>query len=799
MNTLKSAIRNARKNGVLSFAKLFGITISFAVIMFATGYVYYETSFDKCIPENQKIYRCIMEGKIKGKDANFAVTSPEMANAIVKEIPEIDEAIRIAYNYITDVDVSINYNNNEIDGGKLIFADLGFFSLFDIHLEKAIQEPFESENNIAISKNIALKYFGSVEEALNKVVELSNERCVITGVFDDFPKNFHLQTGVIQSIKKTNPDNVGWGSQTYITYFKTNSDKIDIDKLNFKLTKTVFANWASGIDAANAKTWDDLKWSDATYLLFTAEPLKKIHFSKHRFDPAVTSSKTYVYGAIILAILVLLISSINFINLTIANISTRFKELGIRKTTGAHNAQIAGQLLFESLLFWTIGFVLAIILYQIGGKQLTQYLNLEINISNSGFIKIIALLFIGLLIFNILTNIIPVLYISNKKVLNLVKDIKTSTKGFSIKDSFVSLQFILSAIIILSSIMVQKQIDYMVNMDRGYDTDNVLMLDLQPLDAKKRQVFIEALKEHTIVENIATSSIYLGKDPSMNSGYFDIEKDENFFHTSIFPVDNEFLNTFNIKLKEGRFFEKERQSDFNAVVLNESALKEYNGDGSIIGHELLIDSRRYGIIGVVKDFNFRSLCHKVQPLVFLQAKNRGIACINFRNDRINELMALLQMQWDEFNISFPMKYEFHDEVIAKHYAKDRQAKSLLLILSIVSILIACVGLYAISYFSIIRKTKEIGIRKVNGAKIAEVMAMLNRDLIQWVAIAFLIAVPISYYVMSIWLESFAYKTELSWWIFALTGVLALGIALLTVSWQSWKAATRNPVEALRYE
>jgi putative ABC transport system permease protein len=399
----------------------------------------------------------------------------------------------------------------------------------------------------------------------------------------------------------------------------------------------------------------------------------------------------------------------------------------------------------------------------------------------------------------VIANIIPVFFISKKRVLSLVKEEKSISKGFSIKDSFVSLQFILSALIILSSIIVQKQINFIINKDRGYDSENVLMLSMWSVGAQKRKTFIDDLKSNSVIESVSTGDTYFGYDPSMNGAFFDTQEDENYFHTSTFPVDDEFFNTFNIKIKEGRSFDKEKKTDFNSALLNEAAWAKYSGTGSLIGHKLLFNGNTYDIIGIIKDFNFRSLYHKVQPLVFRRVENRGNVFIKIRNSQIPQVVALLKQKWKEYNIPSPLEYDFHDQIIASHYAKDQQAKKLLLILSIISIIISCVGLYAISYFTIIRKTKEIGIRKVNGATISELMQMLNLDFLKWVIVAFLIATPVAYFAMSKWLENFAYKTELSWWIFALAGILALGIALITISWQSWKAATRNPVEALRYE
>ena len=792
---LKMTIRNARKNGVLTFAKIFGLSLSFAVILFASGYVYYETSFDKSVPDHDKIYRCLMQGQLNEEKADFAVTSPAQAAAITNDIPEINEATRI----LNRGNASLKINDNLVNAGPLFYADPNIFSFFGIPIETNMENPLSAENYLVISKSIAENQFGSVENALGKVVDLRGENCIITGAFSDLPANFHLQINLFQSIQKSNPDQVGWGSQNYYTYFKTNRPNVDVDALNFKISKSVYSHSDERIDAANAKTMDDLKYADNFYLFYTCEPLRAIHFSNHKFDPAKTSNKTYVYGAIILAILVLLISSVNFINLTIANISTRLKEVGIRKTIGAFKKDIIKQFLYETSVFFVVSFILAVVIYLGTAKPLAQHLGFNIQLTDNLNLKIITAVFTALLIFNLTANIFPIILTSNKKVLGLIKNESVTKRHKWKNNSFILIQFVLSGLIILSSVFVQKQINFMVNKDRGYNGDNVIMLTMWEMSPQSRQSFIDKLKSYNSVQSVSTSDVYFGEDFSMNSAYFQTREDENYFHTSVLPADNEFLNTFSFKMKEGRYFEKERQTDFDAAILNESAVKEYTGSGSLVGTNVIVGDKTYQVVGIVNDFNFRSLHNKIEPLVITRIENFGNIFVKVRNAQVPEVLSTIQNLWNEFKIDFPLNYEFHDEVLAQHYAKDQQAKKLLLLLSIISIVIACVGLYAISLFTIIRKTKEIGIRKVNGAKVSEVMTLLNKDFVKWVAIAFVIASPIAYYAMNKWLENFAYKTNLSWWIFALAGLLALGIALLTVSFQSWKAATKNPVEGLRYE
>lgn len=794
--SLKSAIRNAKKNSVLTFAKLFGISISFAVILFSAGYVFFETSYDKFLPDYDRTYLCLMEGKLNNSDVDFAVTSPIMGPIIVNEIPEIEEATRMT----TRGDANLFFEDKVIEMGQLLFADSNFFSFFNLPVQKVTNSPFETENNIAIAKSIAINHFGSVEQALNKVVGLRGDDCTITAVFDDFPKNFHLQYKLIQSIDKSNPHEIGWDSQSYYTYIKTKSNEINIDDLNFKLTKCVYTHDTNNeIDGANATCWADLTPNNENYIHYSVEPIKKVHFSNHKFNIAQTSNKIYVFGAIILSLLVLLISSVNYVNLTIANITTRYKEIGIRKTNGAGNNQVAFQFLNESVIFWIIGFILAVGIYYLGALPLANYLQLTIELSTAEFIKILVFLFVSLVAFNLLTNTFPIFFISNKKILNLVKEDTSGKKHFSVKSSFVLFQFALSAFIILSSVIVQKQVNYMVSNDRGYNGENVIMLSLWALDENKREAFVNELSSNAAITDVSTSYSYFGSDPSMNGAFFESYSDENFFHTSTLAVDAAFANTFDMQMLAGRFFENNKTTDFESAIINKAALKEYDGTESIIGKRLIYNGNYYNIIGVIDNFNYRSLHHKVLPLIFVLAENCPITFIKTNQNQVVNVLTFLEKQWEEFNVPGVFDYELHDAVVAQAYQKDQQAKKLMMLLSVISIVIACVGLYAISFFTIIKRTKEIGIRKVNGAKNTEVVALLTKDFATWVIAAFILASPVAYFVMIKWLENFAFKTALSWWIFALAGLVALGIALLTISWQSWKAARRNPVEALRYE
>ena len=794
MNWIKVALRNAFKNKILSLAKLFGISLAFAVILFSTAYVYYETSFDKMVPDYEQVYRVIMDGEINGSKENFAVSSSHMAYALENDIPEIERAIRVK----PTGNSNLSYEGNSLYENRHWYADSGFFEFFGLPVKKALEQPLVVENNIVISETIAINLFGSVENALNQSAFLRGNEVKISGVFSDLPSNFHIQADIFQPIQKDSED-LHWESQSHHTYFKTREPIEDLENLNFKITKMAYTYYHEEIDGASAQEWDDLKYHESNYVFFLSEPLADIHFSQRKFDPSITSNKTYVYGAIILSILVLIISSLNYVNLTLANLNTRLKEIGIRKTIGAYNQQIAGQFLKESILFWLLGFALALLLYQSAGKGLMKYLELEIGLSNQQLIQVMVVVFTLLILFNIITIFLPIRFTANKNVLNLLKAKSQNKNRLSFKTGFLFVQFVLSSLIIISAIVVQKQVSYLVNKERGYNTENILMFHLWELNETKRESFVNQLKLHQAINSVATSSNYFGVDPSMNSAYFEAETDENYFHTSMLAVDDGFAETFDFEMAQGRFFKKEMETDDKALVINQAAAKTYKGSGEVIGNQIIINDEIFKIIGIVQDFNYRSLYHMIQPLVLFRTRNTGYIYAKVEKNRVQEAISLIQKQWQDFNISRPFDYDFHEQVVADHYSKDQQAKKILLILSIISIAIACVGLYAISIFTMIRKAKEIGIRKLNGATMKNILIMLNMEFTKWIVLAFLVAAPLAWWGMQSWLRDFAYKTTIQWWIFVLVGLAMLLISLMTISWQSWRAARKNPVEALKSE
>lgn len=796
IQNIKIAIRNARKNSVMTFAKLFGLTLSFAVIIFAGVYAYYETSFDNFYTDSDRIYRVIMYGKLDGRPVDMAVTTAAMGKSMVDGLPEVKERNRIK----PQGNAVFVKDDQSFKGQGYFLADTNFFKFWGITITTNRENALEAVDNIVVAKSFAEKYFQTADKALEHSVKMNGKDCIITGVFDDFPNNSHLQGEVIGSIEFADAPEDQWGSENLQTYFKSHQALTDLDDFTFKITQMVYRHRENSFDLDTAKSLSDLKFADETYLFYRAEPLKEIHFGKHRFDNAKTSNKIYVYGAIVLALLVLVISSVNYINLSVANIISRNKEIAVRKTNGAHQNQLIYQFIIETLMFWLVSLAAALLLYFVAGRFLLTYLGLQLDLSGFEMIKITGILILGLLVINLLSNIWPVITAAKKGAVSLLGSEQSRKKKLTFSNAFVIVQFSISALIILSAILVNKQIDFMVKKDRGYDPDNVLMVTLWDLDGNKRKAFVEELRNDPNINSVTTSDIYFGEDPAMNSCFFDVVQEENYFHTSHMNTDPDFVKTFDIEMVEGRFFSNDFSKEQDKIVVNETVANEYGKDKSIIGKTIFYGGGDpYEVIGVINDFNYRSLHHKMAPLVIRRQDNMGNISVKVNQSKSEYAVNLLKNKWEEYHIKDNFNYTFHDQVLASQYEKDRQARKMMLFLSFISIIIACTGLYAISNYTIQQKTKEVAIRKINGATVLSLVNKMSKQFVILVGVSFVLVIPLSIYLLQKWLENFAYQTSLNAWLFLVSlGILVL-VSILAISIHVIRAATRNPVEALRYE
>ena len=656
-----------------------------------------------------------------------------------------------------------------------------FFDVFTVDFIRGDAGSIQDKpNSILISQRLATKFFGN-QDPVNQTITfvVSNENAKpyqVSGVYKNIPENSSLQFDFLIPVNISPSDN--WYSFGFSTFILL-PNKIDRTKLNEKI--------------AQCYKGQELNFKIDWYL----HPLKEMHFHSD-FQQFVyhPGDIQYVYIFAIAGIFIMLIAIINFISLISILFSNRIKEAGIRKITGATKNKLAFTFLAEPLILVFCSLFLTFILVETFQPAFNSFSGNNIPSLHHNYLILLALVVLILFVGTV-AGILPGILIAGVKPIDAVNQRKILNKaGF--RKHLMVLQFTLSIILLSSTLLINKQLNYIFQKDLGFQKENIIHIQLKGNIDEKYKVVKQEILNNPMIETVSNNSPLLSSGIETPGWSWEGSKPDEKHSVAQIQADNDFIKAFDIKLVQGNYF-SEGNSNANQVVINEEAAKVMNMVNPIHQH-LQLKGKDYEIIGVTNNFHSRHFSHSIRPL-FIFYSNRGHHLYIKYDNTVDKASVInsINKVYGKFNPDFPFEYQFFPDEFISIYRNEHRMFELLFYFVIVAFLTLCFGLYALSKQIALNKTKEIGIRKVNGARISEMMAMLNRDFVKWVAIAFVIATPVAYYAMNKWLENFAYKTTLSWWIFALAGVLALGIALLTVSWQSWRAASRNPVEALRYE
>ena len=741
-----------------------------------------EWSYDRHFEHADDLYRVIEKQNSPGGEVTlFAPTLSAVAPALKNEYPEIIRSSRIMHTPLT------LKKGDEFIEEMVVAVDKDFLKMFNIRFIRGdINTAFNDPHNIVITEETAHKYFGN-EDALGKTLPSRGFLVTVTGVVKPLPLNSHIRFDFLIStdffVESGTPVN-SWEdrgrSYSYVELKKgTDSKLVDLKIQNFIKTHK--------------------KGSDAEILL---QNIKKIHLyssRKYSYDISGHGDITYVVIMGLIAFFILLIACINFMNLSTAQSVQRAREIGVRKVAGATKQKIIAQFLGESLLIVFVATIIAMILVELLLPGYNTLVGKQLDVDYHRFGLYIGLISI-VLFCGLLAGSYPAFYLSSLNPSDIIKGVINKDPGNAkFRRVLVIFQFTLSIVLIVCTLIIGNQLQYMQNKKLGYNKDNIgyFMFPIRPGDPK-----LEALKKE-LSNNPDILSVTKGYSPinleSTSGGYNWAGKkagDDVLFHR--LDTDEDYAKTFQLELKDGRFFSSDYPTDNTAVVINEKAV-EAMGIKNSVGEVLTTPSgAKLTIIGVLKDFHIQSLHYKIEPLLMKKGNSNNLF-VKMKPDHIPATVESINKTFKSFNPGLPLDFHFLDVDFDNLYRTEQRMSKIFSYFSLLAILISCLGLIGLSLFMTELRTKEIGIRKVNGAKSLEIFSLLSKEYIVWVLISILIASPVAWYAMHRWLENFAYKTELSWWIFALTGLLALGIALLTVSWQSLKAATRNPVEALRYE
>jgi putative ABC transport system permease protein len=768
---ISSTLRNFRKNLISALIKIIGVAVSIATVVIIWSFVVYENKFDKDVPTSERIFRL---------ETNWAEMPSFLGHAINQDLTS--RVISTRLNFWGDVGIQVN--NNPFNIKEITFADSTFFKIFPLEFitgnpENALVLPF----SLVLSESQAKRLFGSTD-VVGKTVKFDNQfDFKVTAIIKD-QTFLHFNVEVLASM-------------------------VSLEEIRYKGILKQYDGWSyptyllfpEGISiAVSEKNVFDLLKKAGYKEEFKLRPFTSIYYSPEVENESNTRHGNLLYNKILIAvsIFILILSAINFINLTIADAVSRSKEVSIKKVEGASEIQLIIQFVLETALTIIASFILSFFLLWIFNPLLSSLAGFPVYLTGLLTPGNVLIILAGLTAFIIITGTYPGIYIS-KYTINSNKERLTGHSGHNgIRIGLIIFQNLVSITLICCTLIASQQFRYISQKDLGFSKNDIVNLKLNSQFKEHLELFKEKLSQYPEIKSISYSSrvpgSYWGSWCCVN-----IEGNENKFFNNY--VDPEYLGTLGIGLKEGRNFSAEDPGDMRATYLiNETAVKQYDLKNPIGQFITPGNGKKGQIIGVIKDFHYRGLNYEKTPLLLFYTPDY-VNYVNIKVDNNNIRMALnrIKTTWNEICPAFAFEYSFLDQTYDLQYKSEKRFETLLLSFAILALFIASIGLFGLSIYSTGRRIKEIGIRKINGARVFEIIAMLNTDLVKWVIIAYIIACPIAWYAMYKWLQNFAYKTDLKLWIFALAGLLALGIALLTVSWQSWRAATRNPVEALRYE
>jgi putative ABC transport system permease protein len=789
----------------LTAIKTLGLSIGLACFSLFLLYTVNEFSYDRFHTNARQIYRVYDWWDFGDRAGTEPSSSTPLGPAMKQDLPDVADYVRIKPDGEKIVRVG-----NQVQSLQVSFADPQLLSVFTFPLIKGnATSALQSAKHVVLTREKALQLFGKTD-VVGKTIEIRNgnrfEPFEVGAVAENIPTNSSIRFEVLGNFDYILNTNYGkaslndWNMTIGISVFVMLHENSTLMNDPERLTSFRKKYFQDEI-AANQQKTTKLQHATNGYGL---QPLTDVH-TGIKIDRWGASDPKNSWILISIAIGILLIACINFITLAISSSAGRSKEVGIRKVTGGYRYQLVSQFLSESLLLSIISGILGLILAQGLLPFFNKLSGQTLSFSFGEYPEMTGILSGVILLVGLISGLYPALAISRFKPSEVLKN-KLRFSGSNIfTKSLVSFQFVLSIGLIVSMIVIMRQLSFMQSKGLGFTKENVVMINTQDVDmTKKFPVFKQTLAAESNISGITSSAIGLGNgEGQMGRRYKFENKEETVIE---YPIDADFLNVLGMQLVAGRNFNPEIASDtLTSVIVNEALVRSALGKNpqEALGQEFTEGrgETRKIIIGVTRDFNFEDLTRKVRSQIFLYPGrlNANSMFVRINPGDPSQALAAITAAWKTISPDLPVKYSFLDQKFEDFYKKEKRWSNIISWASGICIFLACMGLVGLTSLAVINRSTEIGIRKVNGARIGEVMLLLNSGFVRWVAIAFVIATPIGYYAMNKWLENFAYKTSLSWWIFALAGVLALGIALLTVSWQSWKAATRNPVEALRYE
>jgi putative ABC transport system permease protein len=804
-NYIKTAFRSLMKNKGFTIINVLGLALGLATCLLIVFYVFDELSYDRYNTKADRIYRVNNDIKFGGTTNSYAVSPAPMAAAMKADFPEIENIVRFRGKGGNQV----KKGNQNIREDMMIYADPSVFDVFTLPMVNgnpatALNEP----NTIVITEQIAQKYFNKTN-VVGQVLTLNDiDQYKITGVIKNIPKqsHFHFDFFISMSTLPEGKD-LAWLSSNFNTYVLLKPD-VDYKKLEGKFD--AFYKKHAGPQLEDILHLNFAKFEQGgNYIRINLIQLKKIHLYSNRvgeFDANGNIDYVYIFSAI--AIFILLIACVNFMNLSTARSSNRAREVGVRKVLGSARKYLIAQFLTESIIVTLLGAVIAVFAAWALLPLFNQMSGKDLIITPQIISWLVPALFIIIIVIGCLAGSYPALFLSGFNPIDVLKGkLANGFKGGLLRSFLVVFQFAISIFLIIGTLVIYNQLKFIQSKDLGYNRDHVLTVSNIGALGSSAATFKQQVKQIAGVQNASLAEALPTWDYSNGTTFFkdQMPDQKRALNTQVWGIDEDYINTLGMKMIDGRNFSKEMLTDSTGLIINETAAKILAFSNPIdqklyAPKDNMVKSlKAYHIIGVIKDFNFKSLRLNVTPLVFRLVDGQGAFCVRANTTNMPLLLAQIKKRWTEIAPNQQFNYTFLDQQFDSIYRSEQRMGTIFIAFTSLTIIIACLGLFGLAAYAAEQRTKEIGIRKILGANTSTIVGMLSKDFIGLVVIAIAIASPLGWWVMKQWLQGFAYRQNIQWWELALAGVTAVLIAFVTISFQSIKAALTNPVNSLRSE
>jgi putative ABC transport system permease protein len=804
-NYIKTTFRSLKKNKGFTLINVLGLALGLCVCMLIVFYVIDELGYDTYNTKADRIYRFNNEIKFGGNTNSYAVSPAPMAQTLLNDFPEVERAVR----FRERGNFKVRKGDQNVQEHNILYADPQVFDVFTLPmLHGDPKTALNDEKSVVINETTAKKYFNT-NDAVGKMLTLNDTLLYkVTGVIKDIPNQSHITFDFLLSMKGLQESKEdAWLSNNFNTYILLKPG-VSIEKLNAKLPAMVSKYVGGQIQAAVHMSYEQLEKA-GSYFRLTTTPIRDIHLKSNRVgELRANGNIQYVYIFSIVAIFILLIACVNFMNLSTARSSNRAREVGVRKVLGSPRKYLIIQFLSESVMVTFIATVISVIGAWLLLPVFNQVADKQLAFTAATFVWLLPILLVTVVVIGCLAGSYPAFFLSAFQPTDVLKGkLSSGFKGGFLRSFLVVFQFSISIFLIIGTLVIYHQLKFIQSKDLGYNREQVMLInDIEILGNQAKVLKEELRRLPGVVNTTMTGFVPTSKWRNSTTFFQDATLDtKKALSSQIWDVDEDYISTMGMKIIAGRAFSKAMKTDSSALIINEAAAK-------ILGFKDPLNKELYQsmdntakklkvlhIIGVVKDFNFNTLRENITPVLFSLNESRGSIAVRINTANTTALLAQVKEKWHTLSPNQQMDYSFMDEDFENTYRTEQRMGNIFIAFTTMAIVIACLGLFGLAAYAAEQRTKEIGIRKVLGASVSIIVGMLSKDFIKLVIIAILIASPIAWLSMQQWLQGFAYRDGIKWWIIAVAGGGAMLIAFITISFQSVKAALVNPVKSLKSE